>query len=150
MPTDSVSPETRRKGRAARQHARQGDAHRGPAFLTRSIPPYELLSEEGLASVEAHSDRILAEVGIEIRGDDEALRLFEAAGATVRGALVRFDPVYHTHFKCNARLIADCPALLGFVRDVAQVPGATPVWLKFAGVQALVLWQLSQEAVVGT
>ena len=37
--------------------------------------------------------------------------------------LVRFDPVYHTHFKCNARLIADSPALVGFVRDVAQVPG---------------------------
>ncbi len=92
MPTNSVTPEVHRRGRAARQQARQGDAHRGPAFLTRAIPPYELLSEEGLASVEAHADRILAEVGIEIRGDDEALRLFEAAGATVRGTLVRFDP----------------------------------------------------------
>jgi len=30
------------------------------------------------------------------------------------------------------------------------VPGATPVWLKVAGVHALVLWQVSQEAVVGT
>ena len=30
------------------------------------------------------------------------------------------------------------------------MPGATPVWLKVAGVQALVLWQVSQEAVVGT
>jgi len=34
--------------------------------------------------------------------------------------------------------------------QVEQVPGATPVWLKVAGVQALVLWQVSQEAVVGT
>jgi hypothetical protein len=33
--------------------------------------------------------------------------------------------------------------------QVAQVPGATPVWLKVAGVQALVRWQLSQAAVVG-
>jgi hypothetical protein len=31
-----------------------------------------------------------------------------------------------------------------------QVPGATPLWLKVAGFQALVLWQVSQEAVVGT
>jgi hypothetical protein len=33
--------------------------------------------------------------------------------------------------------------------QVEQVPGATPVWLKVAGVQALVLWQLSQDFVVG-
>ena len=33
--------------------------------------------------------------------------------------------------------------------QVAQLPGATPLWLKVAGVQALVLWQLSQAAVVG-
>jgi glutathionyl-hydroquinone reductase len=37
--------------------------------------------------------------------------------------LVRFDPVYHTHFKCNLRLIADYPNLLGFARDLYQVPG---------------------------
>jgi glutathionyl-hydroquinone reductase len=37
--------------------------------------------------------------------------------------LVRFDPVYHTHFKCNLRLIADSPNLLGFARDLYQVPG---------------------------
>jgi glutathionyl-hydroquinone reductase len=37
--------------------------------------------------------------------------------------LVRFDPVYHTHFKCNVRLIADYPNLLGFARDLYQVPG---------------------------
>ncbi|MDP1924202.1 MAG: hypothetical protein Q8K57_05395 [Thiobacillus sp.] len=33
--------------------------------------------------------------------------------------------------------------------QVAQVPGATPLWLKVAGVQALVRWQLSHAAVVG-
>jgi putative glutathione S-transferase len=37
--------------------------------------------------------------------------------------LVRFDPVYHTHFKCNLRLIADSPNLLGFARELYQVPG---------------------------
>jgi len=31
---------------------------------------------------------------------------------------------------------------------VAQLPGATVVWLKVAGSQALVRWQLSHEAVV--
>jgi putative glutathione S-transferase len=37
--------------------------------------------------------------------------------------LVRFDPVYHTHFKCNLRLLADFPNLLGFARELYQVPG---------------------------
>lgn len=37
--------------------------------------------------------------------------------------LVRFDPVYFGHFKCNVRRIADYPALLGFTRDVYQTPG---------------------------
>ena len=37
--------------------------------------------------------------------------------------LVRFDPVYHGHFKCNVRRIADYPALSGFTRDVYQTPG---------------------------
>ena len=37
--------------------------------------------------------------------------------------LIRFDPVYHTHFKCNVRLIADSPNLLGLARDLYQVPG---------------------------
>jgi glutathionyl-hydroquinone reductase len=37
--------------------------------------------------------------------------------------LVRFDPVYHTHFKCNLRLLADLPNLLGYARELYQVPG---------------------------
>jgi glutathionyl-hydroquinone reductase len=37
--------------------------------------------------------------------------------------LVRFDPVYYTHFKCNVRRIVDYPNLWGFVRDIYQTPG---------------------------
>ena len=37
--------------------------------------------------------------------------------------LLRFDPVYHGHFKCNLRRIADYPALWGFTRDLFQHPG---------------------------
>ena len=37
--------------------------------------------------------------------------------------LLRFDTVYHTHFKCNVRRVADHPALSGFLRDVYQTPG---------------------------
>ena len=37
--------------------------------------------------------------------------------------LVRFDTVYVGHFKCNIRRIADYPALLGYLRDLYQLPG---------------------------
>lgn len=37
--------------------------------------------------------------------------------------LVRFDAVYHGHFKCNLRRIVDYPALSGWLRDVHQTPG---------------------------
>jgi putative glutathione S-transferase len=37
--------------------------------------------------------------------------------------LVRFDPVYVGHFKCNIRRLEDYPNLSGYVRDLYQVPG---------------------------
>ena len=36
--------------------------------------------------------------------------------------LVRFDAVYHGHFKCNLRRIVDYPALWRFTRDVYGLP----------------------------
>jgi glutathionyl-hydroquinone reductase len=37
--------------------------------------------------------------------------------------LIRFDAVYHVHFKCNLRRIEDHPNLSGYVRDLFQMPG---------------------------
>ena len=37
--------------------------------------------------------------------------------------LVRFDPVYVGHFKCNLRRLADYPNLWGYTRDLYQQPG---------------------------
>ncbi len=45
---------------------------------------------------------------------------------------------------------ADLPVAVVPLWQVAQVPGATPVWLKVAGIQAVVRWHVSQAAVVGT
>lgn len=36
--------------------------------------------------------------------------------------LVRFDPVYTCYFKTNQKRISDYPNLLGFIRDVYQIP----------------------------
>ncbi|MCP4318757.1 MAG: glutathione S-transferase family protein [Hyphomicrobiales bacterium] len=37
--------------------------------------------------------------------------------------LVRFDPVYVGHFKCNRQRISDYPALSGYLRELYQMPG---------------------------
>ncbi len=37
--------------------------------------------------------------------------------------LLRFDAVYHGHFKCNLKRIADFPNLWGFTRELYQWPG---------------------------
>jgi putative glutathione S-transferase len=40
--------------------------------------------------------------------------------------LVRFDSVYHGHFKCNIRRIIDYPNLQGYLMDLYQQPGIAP------------------------
>ncbi|OIK29522.1 glutathione S-transferase family protein [Streptomyces malaysiense] len=37
--------------------------------------------------------------------------------------LVRFDPVYHGHFKCNRWKLAEEPVLWAYARDLFQTPG---------------------------
>ncbi len=37
--------------------------------------------------------------------------------------LIRFDAVYHGHFKCNIRRIVDYPNLYGYLRDLYQYDG---------------------------
>ena len=37
--------------------------------------------------------------------------------------LIRFDAVYHGHFKCNLRRIVDYPHLFGYVKDLYQTDG---------------------------
>lgn len=37
--------------------------------------------------------------------------------------LVRFDAVYHGHFKCNRNKLTEMPALWGYARDLFQMPG---------------------------
>ena len=37
--------------------------------------------------------------------------------------LVRFDPVYHGHFKCNRSKLTEMPVLWAYARDLFQTPG---------------------------
>ena len=40
--------------------------------------------------------------------------------------LMRFDAVYHGHFKCNLRRIVDYQNLQGYLQDLYQTPGIAP------------------------
>ncbi|GAB4300634.1 MAG: trimethylamine methyltransferase family protein [Roseovarius sp.] len=85
-----AQPATRRARRAhsrsatPRSAATGQNTHLRVPFITRRIPTYDLLDEESLARIEATADRILAEIGIELRDDHEAMALYRAAGAEVR------------------------------------------------------------------
>jgi trimethylamine---corrinoid protein Co-methyltransferase len=77
-------------GRDARRAARlAAHAERTP-FLTRKLQPFEVLDEEGLATIEQNADTILEEVGIDFRGDADARETLRLGGATVDGDRVRF------------------------------------------------------------
>ncbi|NBE08395.1 trimethylamine methyltransferase family protein [Paragemmobacter ruber] len=82
-----------RAGRAARTAERARKAVRvGRPYITRNIPPYDVLGEESLIRIERAADRILAETGIEFRDDPVALAHWRRAGAEVEGVRVRFPP----------------------------------------------------------
>ncbi|WP_415896765.1 glutathione S-transferase family protein [Neptuniibacter sp. QD72_48] len=50
---------------------------------------------------------------------------FTEADLRLFTTLVRFDPVYVTHFKCDLRRIADYPALSGYLREIYQMANIT-------------------------
>ena len=89
--TGSGSSERRRGGRAARAADRAERSAAPVVQPRRRIPTYELLDETSLDRLEAHAEWILDEIGVEVRGDEEARELFRAAGARVEGERLRFD-----------------------------------------------------------
>jgi trimethylamine--corrinoid protein Co-methyltransferase len=84
------APRSRRpSGRDAKRAARTARAAASIPYITRKIPCYEVVGEEGLILLENNADTILEQVGIEFREDAEALALWKKAGADVQGERVR-------------------------------------------------------------
>ncbi len=77
-------------GRAGRQAARLAAAVDAVPFLTRTLQPFEILSEEGLELIEHNADTILEKVGIDFRDAPDAVALLKDAGCDVDGERVRF------------------------------------------------------------
>jgi trimethylamine--corrinoid protein Co-methyltransferase len=77
-------------GRAARQAARMHSVAKVAPFLTRTMQPFEIISEEGLELLEWNADTILEQVGIDFRTSEQDLRMLKDAGCDVQGQRVRF------------------------------------------------------------
>jgi glutathionyl-hydroquinone reductase len=77
---------------------------------------YETAYDKLFAALDWLSDRLIDRrylVGDTITEAD--VRLFTT--------LVRFDPVYHGHFKCNRNKLSEQPVLWAYARDLFQTPG---------------------------
>jgi trimethylamine--corrinoid protein Co-methyltransferase len=77
-------------GREAKRAARASRSSQTVPYITRQIPCFEVMSEEGLAIIEHNADTILEEIGIDFRDDPEALQILKNAGADIQGERVRF------------------------------------------------------------
>lgn len=125
---ESAQPELRkavRRGRVSRQTLVPTTA----APRTRKIPAYGVLDEQALAAIEEQADWILRNIGVEFRGDQVALSLFAAAGASVDGERVTFEPglarklcaTAPSEFKLHARDRANTVTLGG--DSIVLMPG---------------------------
>jgi trimethylamine--corrinoid protein Co-methyltransferase len=96
---------SRTGGRESRLAARAQSSREIIPYLTRKLPPYGVLGDEDLETIENNAETILQEIGIEFRGDPEALALWRQAGATVDGERVRFP-----RGLCRSLVKASAPA----------------------------------------
>lgn len=77
-------------GRAARQAARLHAVAKAVPFLTRTLQPFEIVSQEGLELLEWNADTILEQVGTDFRTSEQDLRMLKDAGCDVQGQRVRW------------------------------------------------------------
>ncbi len=91
---------SRRGGDRARTSALGQNPHLVTPFITRKIKPYEILDEDQLEQIEATSERIMSEIGIEFRDDPEVVELFRARGVRVENVTGSAgDPAWRLRFE---------------------------------------------------
>ncbi|MEM9393680.1 MAG: glutathione S-transferase family protein [Pseudomonadota bacterium] len=87
--------------------------------------------KSGFATTQAAYDEAVTALFEALDWVEERLsRQRYVAGSTLTEAdwrlfptLVRFDPVYHLHFKCNRKRIIDYPNIWAYTRELFQMPG---------------------------
>ena len=87
------APKGRRSGgRAARKAARSAAAAEASPYLVRASPPYDPLSDEGLACIEDNAETILEEVGIDFRSRIGGVRAHTSGSGRRRTCAGRVRP----------------------------------------------------------
>ena len=79
-------------GRAAggrRKRKERGKRPSAPPYVKRRIPFFPFADEEALVRLEDQADWLIQEIGLEFRDDEQALRIWRAAGADVEGTRVK-------------------------------------------------------------
>lgn len=80
----AVPERGRRRKRGGERSSRPGqNPHLEVPFIRRGIPAYDLLSEKALDQIEDNAERIMSEIGIEFREDEDTVEMFRRAGAKV-------------------------------------------------------------------
>jgi trimethylamine--corrinoid protein Co-methyltransferase len=105
--SDANRPARGRRGRGGREERRSA-ASAAPVsapYITRKIPCFEVVDEEGLEIIERNADTILEEVGIEFRDMPEALEILRQGGAEIDGVTARFP-----RGLCRSIIQASAPA----------------------------------------
>lgn len=97
--------EARQRGRRRRRDAPQEPPAPAAPYIQRKIGVFTLLDEDGLSLIERNADRILAEIGMDFRGDPECLEIFRRAGCRIEDERVRFEPGF-----CRQTIQASAPA----------------------------------------
>ncbi len=91
----SIRSSARSGGREARIAMRAQAAidsrELSPPYIKCTLPKYNFFPEEQLDKICASGARVLKEIGLEFRDDQESLDLWKKAGAKVDGVRVRFD-----------------------------------------------------------
>ena len=89
--TDQATTHRSRRGagREAKRAARLHQTAEIVPFITRKIPYYEVLGDEGLSLIEHNADTVLEEIGIDIKGDEEVLKNSRIQSRVVESAVAR-------------------------------------------------------------
>ncbi len=103
----SNRPDRGRRGRRGSRAHRAGIeiVSVSKPYITRKIPYFEVLDEEGLELIENNADTILEEIGIDFRDMPVALDILQKGGAEIDGERVRFP-----RGLCRSIIQASAPA----------------------------------------